>query len=91
MEGGVIMQRKRNRGVAPVQSDEQKRLIAEVRKAQADWNLAEWRFHDALGEDHVDYAIYCLEAAEKKLEILLREAKWHWSQTVVVEEGEVTG
>lgn len=62
---------------------ERLRLIEEVRQAEREWRLAEWRFQDALGSDHVDYAIYCLEAAERKLDMLLRKAKWHWTQTNV--------
>jgi hypothetical protein len=53
--------------------------MEDVRQAQRELNLAVWRFHEALDEDHVDYAIYSLEAAEKKLDMLLRKAKGLWS------------
>lgn len=69
------------RNVAEIEKNERQRLIEEIRLAEREWRLAEWRFHDALGPDHVDYAIYCLEAAERKLDMLLRQAKWHWSQS----------
>ncbi|BBI31088.1 DUF2508 family protein [Cohnella abietis] len=67
------------RKLTSVESLESQRLIEDVRRAEQEWSLAEWRFHHALGEDQVDYTIYCLEAAEKKLSMLLRQAKWHWS------------
>jgi Protein of unknown function (DUF2508) len=73
-----------------VQSVQNQGLIADIRKAEQEWKLAEWRFHHALGEDHVDYSIYCLEAAEKKLSMLLKQAKWQWSRPNL-EEGEGAG
>nr|WP_255570754.1 hypothetical protein [Cohnella sp. CFH 77786] len=56
-------------------------MIDDVRKAELELNTARWRFDDAVGQDQVDYAIYTLEAAEKKLDMLLRKAKALWSQT----------
>jgi hypothetical protein len=76
----------KKRGSATIESIERNRLIEDVRTAEKEWSLAEWRFHYALGEDHVDYAIYCLEAAEKKLDMLLRNAKWYWGQSHSLEE-----
>jgi hypothetical protein len=81
---GVQLGKKRE--LAAVESVERNRLIEDVRKAEQEWSLAEWRFHHALGEDHVDYAIYCLEAAEKKLDMLLRNAKRHWRLSHTLEE-----
>jgi hypothetical protein len=69
------------RDEADIEKSERQRLVEDVRLAEREWRLAEWRFQDALGSDHVDYAIYCLEAAERKLDMLLRKAKWHWSHT----------
>ncbi len=85
------MQRKSKSGMASVHTIERQRLIADIRHAEQEWNLAEWRFHHALGEDHVDYAIYCLEAAEKKLGMLLRQAKLQWSHLSALEGSEITG
>jgi len=73
------------------QSAERQRLIAEVRNAEREWKLADWRFQYALGEDQVDYAIYCLEAAEKKLGMLLKEAKWLWKESIPLRGGEGAG
>jgi hypothetical protein len=61
-------------------------MINDVRQAQRELNTALWRFHEALGQDHVDYAIYSLEAAEKKLDMLLRRAKGLWNLTPHEEE-----
>ncbi|MFC5701299.1 DUF2508 family protein [Cohnella faecalis] len=61
-----------------VQSEERQQLTEDVREAEREWELARWRFEDALGHDSVDYAIYTLEAAEKKLDMLLRKAKVEW-------------
>ncbi|MCD9022380.1 DUF2508 family protein [Cohnella silvisoli] len=85
------MQRNKKRVLNEVESIERRRLIEDIRNAEQEWNLAEWRFHHALGEDHVDYAIYCLEAAEKRLDMLLRNAKWQWSQSITREESREMG
>jgi len=57
---------------------ERAQLIEEVRRAQQEWSMAQWRFHEALGHDQVDYAIFTLEAAEKKMDMLLRKTKALW-------------
>jgi hypothetical protein len=67
-------------------TDDRREIIEDVRQAEREVKLALWRFHEALGEDHVDYAIYTLEAAEKKLDMLLRKAKRLWSITPREEE-----
>ncbi|MFC5467335.1 DUF2508 domain-containing protein [Cohnella suwonensis] len=72
-------------------SAEQRRLVEDIRKAEQELTEAEWRFHHALGEDYVDYAVYCLEAAEKKLGMLLKQAKWHWGRHAALGEKEGTG
>jgi len=58
---------------------ERRQLLEDVRLAHLEWMLAQSRFHDALGYDQVDYAIYSLEAAEKKYGMLLRKAKSLWN------------
>ncbi|WP_239618194.1 DUF2508 family protein [Cohnella mopanensis] len=83
------MHSKGKREWISVQSVERQRLIADIRLAEQEWKLADWRFHYALGEDHVDYAIYCLEAAEKKLGMLIKEAKRLWSSSS--EQGQQQG
>jgi len=79
------MQLLKRRELATAQSIERQQLIEDIRRAEQDWKLAEWKFQHALGEDHVDYAIFCLEAAEKKLGMLLKQAKGKWSGTADLE------
>lgn len=50
-------------------------LWQEIRKAQAEWQLAQDRLDYVVDHDQIDYAIYALEAAEKRYEMLLKAAK----------------
>ncbi|KAA8787497.1 hypothetical protein ABIE27_006129 [Paenibacillus sp. 4624] len=50
-------------------------VYADVQKAKQEWERAMRQFEDALGEDEIDYAIYVLEAAERKYQIHLKRAK----------------
>lgn len=50
-------------------------LYREVMRAKREWEQACWAFEEAAGEDEVDVAIYLLEAAERKYQIKLKEAK----------------
>ena len=47
----------------------------EIMKAHSEWELACKRLDYALGEDEIDYAVFMLEAAEKRYGMLLRRAK----------------
>jgi len=61
---------------------EEQEMTEDVRRAEGELRVALWQFNEALGQDHVDYAIYSLEAAEKKLDMLLRKAKVLWAGTL---------
>lgn len=50
-------------------------LVEEVALAQREWANAWRHFEYAVERDHVDYAIYAIEAAEKRYVMLLRRAK----------------
>ncbi|WNS42120.1 DUF2508 family protein [Paenibacillus sp. MMS20-IR301] len=50
-------------------------VYQEVRKAQSEWERAYLMFDEARGQDQIDYAIYILEAAERKYQIHLKHAK----------------
>ncbi len=50
-------------------------LAGEIREAHRDWVNAHRHFEYAQGKDQVDYAIFAIEAAEKRYEMLLRHAK----------------
>lgn len=50
-------------------------LINEIEKAKAEWAAAQQKLEYVTEQDQIDYAIYSLEAAEKKYEMLIRQAK----------------
>ena len=50
-------------------------LLEELRAAQMEWMHAQKRLDYVLGKDQIDYAIFALEAAEKKYDMLLKRAK----------------
>jgi hypothetical protein len=50
-------------------------LIEEIRQAHREWANAQRHFEYALGKDQIDYTIFAMEAAEKRYEMLLRNAK----------------
>lgn len=53
-----------------------KRSVAEeIHQAHADWAAAHMKLDWVLEKDQIDCAIYALEAAEKRYEMLLRQAK----------------
>ena len=51
------------------------RLAEEIWNAHGVWVLAQSRFEVAVEQDEIDYAIYMLEAAEKRYDMLIRRAK----------------
>jgi hypothetical protein len=55
--------------------DEISQLYHEIIAAKRDWDNALRHFEYADGKDHIDYAIFAIEAAEKRYEMLLRKAK----------------
>ncbi|RAV12535.1 DUF2508 domain-containing protein [Paenibacillus contaminans] len=58
------------------QEEEDKQLLVkEIRKAHLEWLAAQMRLDWVLEHDEIDYAVYAMEAAEKKYEMLLRQAK----------------
>ncbi|GIQ71320.1 hypothetical protein XYCOK13_41440 [Xylanibacillus composti] len=50
-------------------------LYREIKDAEHNWRVAEQRMNEAVDKDQIDYAIYTLEAAEKRYEMLIRQAK----------------
>lgn len=59
---------------------EKMRIVEEIRETEKECATARSRFEEALDAEQIDYAIYTLEAAEKKLDILLRKAKLMWGK-----------
>ncbi|WP_051318070.1 DUF2508 family protein [Cohnella thermotolerans] len=64
----------------PDLNTEKERIVREIREAERECSVARNRFDEALEPEQVDYAIYSLEAAEKKLDILIRKAKLLWGK-----------
>jgi hypothetical protein len=50
-------------------------LAREVWEAHRDLKIAELKLSEAVNPDQIDYAIYITEAAEKRLNMLIREAR----------------
>jgi hypothetical protein len=67
--------KKRQTGESKAASGEMMELYNEIGQAKRDWENAHRYFEYALGKDQIDYAIFALEAAEKRYEMLLRRAK----------------
>lgn len=55
--------------------DAVERLRKEIAEAHREWENANRYFNYAEGKDQIDYAIYNIISAEKRYEMLLREAK----------------
>lgn len=61
-----------------ITAEEQERMwsvFMDVRKSQMEWERAYLMFQEAMGQDQIDYAIYMLEAAERKYQMNLKQAK----------------
>ena len=58
-------------------------LRVEIKDAHQQWLAAINRFHYANGADQIDYAVYSMEATQKRYEMLIRSAKKHGYQSPV--------
>lgn len=56
-------------------AEDKLQLMEEIRIAHQIWDNAQESLNWVEGSEEVDYAIYALAAAEKKYEMLLRQAK----------------
>ncbi|WP_036709034.1 DUF2508 family protein [Paenibacillus pinihumi] len=59
----------------PESSGSVQQIYLDIQEAHRDWVNAQQHFEYALGKDQIDYAIFAIEAAEKRYEMLLRQAK----------------
>lgn len=66
--------RTKRTAVDPLLRDKQE-LVEEIREALLEWQHARLRLDQAHGQDQIDYAIFAMETAEKRYEMLLRDAK----------------
>lgn len=54
---------------------EKQLLLEEIQTALLEWENAQRRLDYVVEKDQIDYTIYMIEAAEKRYEMLLRNAK----------------
>ncbi|MCZ8522969.1 MULTISPECIES: DUF2508 family protein [Paenibacillus] len=50
-------------------------LVREIQRAHKEWVTAQIRFEYVMEKEQIDYAVFALEAAEKRFEMLLKQAK----------------
>ncbi|GGA52848.1 DUF2508 family protein [Paenibacillus physcomitrellae] len=75
MKWGSLFSNAGDRKQQRLDMEERERVYYEVLKAHKEWQRAHWAFQSAVGQDEVDVAIYTLEAAERRYQIQLKEAK----------------
>jgi hypothetical protein len=56
-------------------TDEKIQLLQEIEKAHIDWVTAQKRLDFVLEKEQIDYAIFALQAAQKRLDMLIKQAK----------------
>ncbi|SFL92392.1 Protein of unknown function [Paenibacillus sp. 1_12] len=56
-------------------NSEKIQLHQEIEKARMDWITAQHRLDIVIEPDQIDYAIYALEASQKRLDMLYKQAK----------------
>lgn len=54
---------------------EQVELVREIQKAHLEWTIAQKRLDYVVEKEQIDYAVFAMEAAEKRLEMLIKQAK----------------
>lgn len=55
--------------------ESQVELVREIHRAHMEWLTAHRRLDYVLEKEQVDYAVFALEAAEKRFEMLIKQAK----------------
>ncbi|RXZ80015.1 DUF2508 family protein [Paenibacillaceae bacterium] len=80
---------KREKIRKEMEARDKEQLSLEIRDAHIAWLSAQQHFEYAQGKDQIDYAIYLLGAAEKRYEMLLRQAKANTAASSLVRDGEV--
>lgn len=61
--------------------DEQQAVLKELEEAKQEWIHAYQKLDHVTEKEQIDYAIFALEAAEKRYEMLLRKVKEHYSNS----------
>jgi 16S rRNA C967 or C1407 C5-methylase (RsmB/RsmF family) len=68
---------------------EKTQLMQEIEKAHMDWITAQKRLDFVLEKEQIDYAVFALEAAEKRFEMLIKQAKNMKLSAMEVSKGRV--
>ncbi|WP_282938223.1 DUF2508 family protein [Paenibacillus sp. RC67] len=55
--------------------NERMQLLLEIGIAHTEWVAAQQRLDYVIEKDQIDYAVYAMEAAEKRFEMLIKQAK----------------
>ncbi|MCZ8514604.1 DUF2508 family protein [Paenibacillus filicis] len=50
-------------------------LVREIQKAHMEWTIAQKRLDYVVEKEQIDYAVFAMEAAEKRFEMLIKQAK----------------
>ncbi|MCS7464542.1 YaaL family protein [Paenibacillus doosanensis] len=66
---------RRNRRERELVKNDGLQLLLEIDKAHKEWVTAQHRLDYVLEKEQIDYAVYALEAAEKRFEMLIKQAK----------------
>ncbi|WP_079911076.1 DUF2508 family protein [Paenibacillus sp. 32352] len=69
--------------------NERLQLLLEIGVAHNEWVAAQERLNYVLDVDQIDYAVYAMEAAEKRFEMLIKQAKHMNLSAIDVYKGRV--
>ncbi|WP_028552268.1 DUF2508 family protein [Paenibacillus sp. UNC451MF] len=65
----------KHRKHAELMKNERLQLLLEIGRAHSEWVAAQQRLDYVVEKDQIDYAVYAMEAAEKRFEMLIKQAK----------------
>ncbi|MFE5322585.1 DUF2508 family protein [Paenibacillus sp. NPDC056579] len=66
-------------------------LLMEIEKAHSEWVNAQQRLDYVIEKEQIDYAVYAMEAAEKRFEMLIKQAKTMNLSAIDVYRGRAMG
>jgi hypothetical protein len=70
----LFLTREQRRQSEAAKNDRQQ-LLQEIVQAHMDWVTAHNRLDFVVEKEQIDYSVYALEAAEKRFEMLMKQAK----------------
>ncbi|MDF2964149.1 MAG: hypothetical protein K0S39_5884 [Paenibacillus sp.] len=66
---------REQRRQSDMEMNDKVQLMQEIEKAHMEWITAQRRLDYVLEKEQIDYAVFALEAAEKRFEMLIKQAK----------------